>query len=169
MEASGVIGYLSNYGMLFLFLIILLEYLNLPGFPAGIILPVAGIWVSNSNNSFIAALLISVLAGLIGSWVLYGVGLFGGEFLLKRYINKFPKQGKYIEEKIEFLRKKGSVGVFISKLLPMVRTLISIPAGMVKINFLKYSVYSALGILIWNGAFMSAGYLLGDIVLKNLV
>ncbi|SCJ93396.1 SNARE associated Golgi protein [uncultured Clostridium sp.] len=169
MDVNGVISYLSHYGMIFLFIVILLEYLNLPGFPAGIILPVAGIWVANSNHSFITALIISVLAGLIGSCVLYGLGLFGGEFLLKKYVNKFPKQGKYIEEKIEFLRSKGNVGVFVSKLIPMVRTLISIPAGVIRLNFLEYSLYSALGILIWNGAFMSAGYLFGDIVLKNLM
>ena len=76
---------------------------------------------------------------------------------------------RYIEGKMEFLRSKGNLGVFISKLIPMVRTLISIPAGVIRLNFLEYSIYSALGILIWNGAFMSAGYIFGDIVLKNLM
>lgn len=166
MDISGVAEYLSNYGMIFLFGIILLEYLNLPGFPAGIILPVAGLWVANSKESLIFALIVSVLAGLIGSWALYGVGKYGGDFLLKKYIDKYPKQEKYIEKNIEYLRKKGNIGVFVSKLIPMARTLISIPAGVLKLNFIEYSIYSALGILVWNGAFMSAGYFFGDAILK---
>lgn len=166
MDTSGVVEYLSNYGMLFMFGVILLEYLNLPGFPAGIILPVAGIWVANSQESLIFALLVSVLAGLIGSWGLYAVGLYGGEFLLKKYTNKYPKQEKYIQKKIEYLRKKGNIGVFISKLIPMARTLISIPAGVIRLNFIEYSIYSALGILVWNGVLMSTGYIFGDAILK---
>lgn len=97
---------------------------------------------------------------------MYGVGKYGGDFVLKKYINKYPKQEKYIEKKIEYLRKKGNIGVFISKLIPMARTLISIPAGVLKLNFIEYSIYSALGILVWNGAFMSVGYLFGDAILK---
>lgn len=169
MDVAGFLDYFSNYGMMFLFIIILLEYLNLPGFPAGIILPVAGIWVANSQESLILALSVSVLAGLIGSWALYGVGLYGGDFVLKKYTNKFPKHKYFIDEKLEYLRGKGNIGVFISKLFPLTRTVISIPAGILKLNFIKYTLYSALGILIWNGAFMSAGYFLGDMVLKVLV
>lgn len=166
MDTSGVVEYLANYGMLFMFGVILLEYLNLPGFPAGIILPVAGIWVANSQESLIFALLVSVLAGLIGSWGLYAVGVYGGDFVMKKYVAKYPKQEEYIQKKIEYLRKKGNIGVFISKLIPMARTLISIPAGILKLNFIEYSIYSALGILVWNGAFMCAGYFFGDVVLK---
>lgn len=166
MDTSGVVEYLSNYGMIFLFGVILLEYLNLPGFPAGIILPVAGLWVANSKESLMLALIVSVLAGLIGSWALYAVGKYGGEFLLKKYTKKYPKQQKYIDKKIDYLRKKGNFGVFISKLIPMARTLISIPAGVLKLNFVQYSIYSALGILVWNGVLMSAGYFFGDVILK---
>lgn len=161
--------YFANYGMIFLFIIILLEYLNLPGFPAGVILPAAGIWVANSQESLIFALTVSVFAGLIGSWALYGVGLYGGDFILKKYTDKFPKHRDYIEEKMEYLRGKGNLGVFISKFIPMARTIISIPAGVLKLNFTKYTMYSALGILIWNATFMGAGYLFGDVILKAFI
>ena len=78
------------------------------------------------------------------------------------YFKKFPKHRPVIEEKMAFLREKGGTGVFVSKLLPMVRTLISIPAGMVKMNFTKYTVSSACGIFLWNLAFVGAGYFFGD-------
>ena len=78
------------------------------------------------------------------------------------YFRKFPKHQPVIEEKMEFLREKGCIGVFVSKLLPMVRTLISIPAGMVKMDFIKYTISSLCGIFLWNLAFVGAGYFLGD-------
>lgn len=168
MQFTEIMSYLSQYGIMLMFIIILLEYLNLPGFPAGIIMPVAGIWVSNSNYSFIYALLVSVLAGLVGSWLLYFLGRYGGSILLEKYCRKFPKQREYINNKIEFLREKGGMGVFISKLLPITRTLISIPAGVIKMDFIKYTIYSSLGILIWNFFFIGSGYFFADIVMGYL-
>lgn len=169
MEVNALMEYMSQYGIFFLFIIVFLEYLNLPGFPAGIIMPLAGIWSYSAEVSFIYALMVSVLAGLIGSWILYWIGLYGGDFILEKYLNKFPKHREYIDKKLDYLRQRGNIGVFISKLIPMARTLISIPAGVLKLNFFKYTVYSALGILIWNGAFMGAGYIFGEGILKYFV
>ena len=107
-----------------------------------------------------------VAAGLTGSWALYLLGRTGGSRLLDWYFKKFPKHKPVIEEKIRFLREKGCVGVFVSKLLPMVRTLISIPAGMVKMNFVKYTVSSALGIFLWNFLFVGAGYFFGEAAIR---
>ncbi len=73
-----------------------------------------------------------------------------------------------IEEKIEMLREKGGFGVFVSKLLPMVRTLISIPAGMIRMDFAVYTVSSALGVFLWNLAFVGAGYFFGEAAINVL-
>ena len=56
-----------QYGALFIFLLVLLEYMNLPGLPAGIIMPLAGIWASQGKISFVTVMIITVLAGLLGS------------------------------------------------------------------------------------------------------
>ncbi|MGL4799432.1 MAG: DedA family protein [Cellulosilyticaceae bacterium] len=165
MEMNEILAYMSQYGLFFLALIIFLEYLNLPGFPAGIILPIAGMWAASSKINFGVALSVSVVAALVASWILYAVGWYGGEFLLGKYTKKFPKQKDYIDEKLGYLRDKGNFGVFISKLIPMARTIISVPAGVLKLNFLQYSIYSTLGIAIWNGVLMAAGYFLGQEVL----
>ena len=74
------------------------------------------------------------------------------------YFRKFPKQQPVIEDKMQMLREKGCIGVFVSKLLPMVRTIISIPAGMVRMDFLKYTVSSVCGIFIWNLVFVGSGF-----------
>ena len=145
MDANSLLDYLSQYGIVFIFIIIFLEYLNLPGLPAGIIMPVAGLWVSR-----------------------YFLGFYGGNFLLEKYTTKFPKQKQYIENKLEYLRSKGDKGVFISRLIPVARTIIAIPAGVLKMNFLKFTVYSAMGIFIWNIVFISVGYILGEGILKYI-
>ncbi len=66
------------------------------------------------------------------------------------------------------LRKRGYWGVLVAKLIPAVRTLISIPAGMLRLEFWSYTLYSAVGIAIWNTVFIGAGYLLGDPVFSLL-
>ena len=168
MNIQTLTNYFLEYGAFFIYLIVLLEYLNLPGFPAGVIMPLAGLWAANGEISFPVVMLLTLLAGLTGSWLLYLLGRMGGPRVMSFYFKKFPKHQKVIESKMEFLREKGGMGVFISKLLPMVRTIISIPAGMVRMNFIKYTVSSALGILLWNLAFVGAGYLFGESAVKFL-
>ncbi|MGG5460548.1 DedA family protein [Clostridium sp. B9] len=168
MDFAAITNYFAEYGLLFLFLIILLEYMNLPGFPAGIIMPAAGVFIAKSEMNFMTALIVSVIAGLIGSWILYCIGRFGGDLILKKYLKKFPSHEDFINKKIDYLREKGYMGILISKLIPMARTVIAIPAGVLKLDFIKYSAYSALGIFIWNGVLISSGYFLGESVLKFL-
>lgn len=160
--------YFTQYGAAAIFVIVLLEYMNLPGFPAGIIMPLAGVWAAKGNIHFVSAILITVAAGLLGSWILYAFGLKGGELFLNKYKERFPKQKAAIDKNFEIIRKKGFAGIFIAKLIPMVRTLISIPAGVLRMNFLKYTVSSALGILVWNLVFVGAGYVMGDAVFSYL-
>lgn len=168
MEMNEIMNYMSNYGLFFMALIIFLEYLNLPGFPAGVILPLGGLWAHQSETSFGMALLVSIASALVASWILYWIGLWGGDRVLQKYTNKFPKQKDYIEKQLAYLREKGSIGVFISKLIPMARTIISIPAGAIKINFWKYTVSSVLGIAIWNGVLIAGGYFFGQEILTLL-
>lgn len=166
MDLNTVMSYMSQYGILFLTVIVFFEYFNIPGFPSGVILPVTGIFIANSDLNFWIALIASTLSALLASWVFYFVGRYGGDFLLQKYMKRFPKQRPYIEKKIQYLKEKGSIGVFISKLIPMARTIIAIPAGVAQINFLKYTVSSTIGILIWNVVFIAVGYFFGQRVFQ---
>ena len=168
MEMETILHYFTVYGPLAIYVIVLLEYLNLPGFPAGVIMPLAGVFAARGGIGFLETMAITILAGLTGSIVLYAFGRFAGGMLLEKYYKRFTNQQVVIEGKIEYLKKKGCVGVFISKLMPMVRTLISIPAGVIKMNFKKYCVSSALGVAVWNFVFVGAGYFLGDSMLGYL-
>lgn len=165
MDIQSLNQYFLQYGAWFIFLIVLLEYLNLPGFPAGVIMPLAGVWASKGEISFFMTMVLTVGAGLLGSWILYLLGRFGGDPLLKRYMRRFPKHEPVISKNLAMLREKGCYGVLVSKLVPMLRTVISIPAGVIRMDFVKYTVSSVIGIFIWNFVFVGAGYVMGETAL----
>lgn len=168
MDISAWNNYLIQYGAIAVYVIVMLEYMNLPGFPAGVIMPLAGIWASKGEINFFAALGLSVLGGLTGSLILYAIGRFGGSVLLEKYLEKHPKQKEVFDRALEKIRKHGCAGLFTAKLIPVIRTVISIPAGVIRMELIRYIVFSALGITIWNLVFVGAGYLFGETVFQYL-
>lgn len=131
-------------------------------------MPLAGIFVRKGNIDFLQAFLLSVLAGLSGSLLLYFLGRLGGDIFLRKYIKKFPKHKTAIENTIRYINEKGCFGIFLAKLIPMIRTLISIPAGVLKFKLMNFVIYSLLGIALWNFVLMGAGYCLGEMVFRYL-
>ncbi|MBQ1769904.1 MAG: DedA family protein [Turicibacter sp.] len=161
MDIQTVLNYFTQYGLIFLFVIVLLEYMNLPGLPAGIIMPAAGILIAGRDMNFITALIVSVLAGLLGSYILYFIGYFLGKPVLDKFYQKYKKLRPSINKAISYTEKHGSKGVFIARLIPVARTLISLTVGTMRMNFLSFTIYSILGITIWNSVFIYAGYAFG--------
>lgn len=161
MTIDTLLEYFSTYGQWILFLIVFLEYLNLPGLPAGIIMPAAGILISRSQMNFSSALFISVIAGLLGSIVLYCLGKYLGKPVVDKLQNKYPKMKKAVDKTYTYVNKYGDKGVFVARLIPVARTIISIVAGVFNIGLIRYLIYSTMGITIWNLAFIYAGYAFG--------
>ena len=91
----------------FLFVIVFLEYMNLPGLPAGIIMPAAGILIAGRDMNFITALIVSVLAGLLGSYILYFIGYFLGKPVLDKFYQKYQKVRPSINKAISYTEKHG--------------------------------------------------------------
>lgn len=169
MDLAVLTDYLTRYGALAVFVVVLLEYLNLPGFPAGVIMPAAGICAARGGLSFAVTLLLSVLAGLVGSWALYVLGRYGGGSFLKWFARRFPKLGTRVEALLAQMDGPGGYwGLFAAKLIPNVRTLISIPAGVARMNFAGYTLFSLMGITVWNTFFIGAGYLFGEAAFRAL-
>lgn len=166
LDIYTVLDYFSNYGLYFLFIIVFLEYMNLPGLPAGIIMPAAGILIASSDMNFVTALIVSIVAGLFGSYVLYFIGYFLGKPLLDKFYQKFVKLQPSIDKAIGYTDRHGNKGVFLARLIPVARTLISLTAGTVRMNVVSFSIYSTVGIAIWNVVFIYAGYAFGYVFLK---
>ncbi|MDE6518719.1 MAG: DedA family protein, partial [Acetatifactor sp.] len=107
MDYAAILDVFTRYGAIAIFVLVFLEYMNLPGFPAGIIMPLAGIMAAGGNISFPWVMVITVAAGLLGSLVLYVLGFTGGRFFLEKYMNKFPKQRPRIEKYLAWVQEKG--------------------------------------------------------------
>lgn len=166
MDINNMLQYIGKYGYIFLAVIVFLEYLNLPGLPAGIIMPAAGILVKSDGLNFIYTLIISVIAGLLGSFILYILGHYCGKPILSKLQNKFPKSKKAIDKIYKYIDKYGNIGIVVARVIPVARTLISLVAGTSNIGFIEFTLYSIIGITIWNFIFIYAGYAFGYLFLK---
>lgn len=163
---NEAIVYFETYGLWFLFIIVYLEYLNLPGLPAGIIMPAIGALVAHSEYNFLFVLIISVIAGVLGSICLYYVGYFIGNPVLHWIYSKFPKTRKSVDKVTMYCEKFGSKGVFICRLVPVARTLVSLTSGTLRDRLLKFVLYSAPGIAVWNAATIMSGYLASKAIIN---
>lgn len=151
----------SKYGIFIIFIIILLEYLNCPGLAAGIIMPGVGILAKQVGVNLLLLLGVSILAGVLSSIILYYISYFIGKPIVDYIYKKFPKSRKSIDKSMNIIEKYGNKGFLISRLMPVVRTLVPIPAGIFKVDIKAYIIYSAIGIAIWNSVLIGIGYIFG--------
>lgn len=165
-DINNILQYIVKYGYIFLAIIVFLEYLNLPGLPAGIIMPAAGILVKYDGLNFTYTLIVSVISGLLGSFALYALGYYCGKPILNKLQNKFPKSKKAIDKTYKYMDRYGNFGVLVARVIPVARTLISLVAGTFNVEFIKFTLYSVIGITIWNFALIYAGYAFSYLFLK---
>lgn len=153
--------FIMNYGVISVFLLVLLEYANFP-LPSEVVLPLMGVVGALNGISFFEILIVSVVAGIIGSILNYFIGLYFGERTILYIERKFPKTKKSIRASYNWLEKYDNLAVLLSRLIPVARTFISIVAGVVKMKPAPFILYSSIGITIWNALLISLGYIFGD-------
>lgn len=153
-----MLDYFVRYGLIFLFVVVFLEHLNCPGVPATVVMPTIGACVAETKGSLFLVILISIAAAVFGSCVFYIIGYSFGSPILEWFNKKSVKTKKYTEKIFEYSNKYGNKTVFICRLIPVVRTLISLVSGVLRIEFGGFLLYSTLGISIWNTALISFGY-----------
>ena len=135
-------------------------------FPSELIMPLAGWLLIQAEGRSAWYLLLAgfygALGNLLGSWLAYGISLKGGRPLLLKY-------GKYVlitREEVEraeaWFSRYGEWAVFLARLLPVVRTFISVPAGLARMDLWKFSVYTFAGSFPWSLGLAYGGYLLGE-------
>jgi membrane protein DedA with SNARE-associated domain len=139
--------------------------------PSELILPFAGFLVSDPNQiepitgqpwSFWIVVVVATIGNTLGSLVAYALGAYGGRPFLERYGKYLLIRPHEIELADHFFAKWGSQTVFFSRLLPIVRTFISFPAGVARMDIRKFVVYSTAGAFLWSILLVWAGVQLGD-------
>jgi membrane protein DedA with SNARE-associated domain len=160
----GAVGYLG------VMLAMAIESAMIP-LPSELILPFAGFLVSDPSQiepitgqpwSFWIVVIVGTIGNTLGSLVAYAIGAYGGRPFLERYGKYLLIRPHEIELADHFFAKWGSQTVFFSRLLPIVRTFISFPAGVARMDLRKFIVYSTAGAFLWSILLVWAGVQLGD-------
>ncbi|MEE1295814.1 MAG: DedA family protein [Bifidobacterium sp.] len=134
-----------------------------PPIPSEIILPLAGFTAARGTMSLFEAVLWATMGSLLGAWALYGIARWFGLHRIHKAVDRIPGVGrKDVDKANEWFTKYGTWSVLLGRIIPVVRSLISIPAGFNRMNFAQFSLWTFLGSAIWNTILVSAGYVLGD-------
>ena len=161
-----VIGIMNKFGYLGIFLLILLENL-FPPIPSEVILTFGGFMTISTSMNVFGVILVSTIGSLLGAIILY----YLGKILNKERINKIIKskygkllriKSKDIEMADKWFDTKGRKTVFFCRFIPVVRSLISIPAGMSEMPLPQFTIYTFFGSLIWNTVLILIGAFAGD-------
>ncbi|MDW8555611.1 DedA family protein [Staphylococcus xylosus] len=156
--------FMEQHGYLGIGLLIFLENI-FPPIPSEIILTFGGFMTTKSDLSFIGVTITSTLGSVIGAIVLYGVGAWIGERNLYRFVNRYGKflrvKTKDIDRTINWFEKYGYWTIFFCRFVPLLRSLISIPAGLTRMNIPLFILFTTLGTLIWNMVLIYLGQAVG--------
>lgn len=166
-----VTGTIRDYGYVAIFVLMVLESACIP-IPSEVTMLFGG---ALANAAFYQALestaqplnfvlvgLVGTVANLVGSWIAYGVGWYGGRPLIDRWGRYILLRQHDVDRAHAWFVDHGEAAVFFSRLLPVVRTFISLPAGVARMPFWRFTVYTFLGCLPWTFALAGAGYALGQ-------
>lgn len=152
----------SSWGYGGVFGLMILEASSLP-IPSEIILPFAGYLVSLGHMDFYLALIVATVAAVAGSLIDYYIGLKGVEMLTKyRLLGRALLSENQLKFAASYFTRYGSIMVFAGRLIPVVRTLISFPAGAVKMPIAKFVAYTVAGCILWNSILLYVGFYLGS-------
>jgi len=144
-------------------LVILLMAMESSFFPLPsevVILPAAYLVCTNCNMSILGISLAGAIGSWLGSSLMYALALLFGRPFILRYGTYILLPPKKLEAAERWAEKFGSIGVFVSRFLPVIRHIIGIPAGVVRMNYLKFSLYTFLGSFIWCGILTWTGVMI---------
>ncbi|MBI2041775.1 MAG: DedA family protein [Candidatus Nealsonbacteria bacterium] len=158
--SSFVVNIISTLGYGGIFFLMALESALIP-IPSEIIMPFSGFLVFEEKFSFLSVVLWGTIGNLIGSIAAYLVGLYGGRPLIEKYGKFILISHRELDLADSWFKKYGSLSVLVSRMLPAVRTFISLPAGIARMPFGKFCFYTFLGSLPWSFALTYAGIVSG--------
>lgn len=132
-----------------------------PPIPSELVLPVAGFAVDKGELSFVPLLLTSTLGSLVGAWLLYAAGRMGGRPLVLRYMRALRLKPHDLDRAERWFVRRGDWIIASGRLVPGVRSLVSVPAGMLRMPILRFTILTAIGSALWNAALIALGWGLG--------
>lgn len=155
--AQYITAFIDKTGYITIFIGMVMESMFFP-IPSEAIMPFAGFLIVSHRFSFFGVILVSTLASLVGSLLSYYIGAYGG----RPFVNKFGRYFLIDHEELEatekFFARFGESTIFISRFIPVVRHLISLPAGIARMNIWRFMLLTVIGAGLWNAFLTVVGY-----------
>ena len=158
--------FISTYGYLAVFLLTVVEAACIP-IPSEVTLGLAGALASGAVDphhklNLVLVIVIGVVGELIGSFVAYGVGRTGGRAFVDRFGKYLLLTHKDLDRAEAWFKRRGDSAVLFGRVVPVVRTFISFPAGVAEMPVVAFGVFTAIGVTVWIGVVAGIGYALGS-------
>lgn len=146
-------------------LLIALENL-FPPIPSEIVLPFAGFVASDGDANLVGMIVAATIGSLVGAWILYGIAACIGRDRLERFLLRYGKWLRLTTDDVakadRWFQNRAVVAVLVGRCIPLIRSLVSIPAGFQRMPLSTFTLYTAIGSAIWNTALITAGYALRE-------
>jgi membrane protein DedA with SNARE-associated domain len=171
-ESGGITGFLldlvESLGPVGVGLSILLETV-IPPIPSEAVLGLAGVLIRSGDMNVVPVVLFATLGSIIGAIFFYGVGRALGPERSHRFLDRLPLvETEDVDRTFDWFARHGRSAVFFGRMVPIVRSFVSVPAGVVRMPFGQFLVYTAGGSLIWNSVLVGLGVAAGEFVQNNL-
>jgi membrane protein DedA with SNARE-associated domain len=163
--AQWIISTIQSTGYFGIILLMFLENV-FPPIPSELIMPLAGYMVAEGQRHFVGVVIAGTVGSVLGALPLYYAGYFLGEERLKAFADKHGPWLTVSPDELDraknWFDRHGKRAVLICRIVPALRSLISIPAGIAKMNILAFLCYTAIGACLWTALLVYAGYILGS-------
>jgi membrane protein DedA with SNARE-associated domain len=171
-DQGGITGWLldlvDKLGAPGVGLTILIETV-IPPIPSEAVLGAAGVLINAGRMSVVPVILFATLGSIIGATFFYVVGAALGPRRSHAFLDRLPLvETEDVDRTFAWFEKHGRSAVFFGRMVPIVRSFVSVPAGVVRMPFLQFILYTAGGSLIWNSVLIGLGVAAGDFIEKNL-
>ncbi|EAD1235566.1 DedA family protein [Listeria monocytogenes] len=162
---TWITSIMADFGYLGIFVLIMVENL-FPPIPSEIILTFGGFMTTVTSLNVVMVIIVATLGSVVGAILLYKVASYFGKERLTKIVLKYGRILRLKESDIEraesFFLKYGSWAVFLCRMIPLIRSLISIPAGMTKMKMSRFLILTTAGSLLWNTVLIGLGAVLGE-------
>jgi len=160
-----IISFIQSTSYFGIFILMCLESVLIP-IPSEITMPFSGFLASQGTLNLWLVIITGTVANLVGSLLAYAIGYYLEETVLLKWIRKYGKFILVTEKEYRhaehWFQKYGDKVIFISRLLPAVRTVISLPAGVFRMNLKKFIIYTTVGCFLWSVLLTYLGYVMGE-------
>ncbi|MBC1375511.1 DedA family protein [Listeria sp. FSL L7-1699] len=162
---TWITSIMADFGYIGIFVLIMVENL-FPPIPSEIILTFGGFMTTVTSLNVVLVIIVATLGSVVGAILLYKVASYFGKERLTKIVLKYGRILRLKESDIEraesFFLKYGSWAVFLCRMIPLIRSLISIPAGMTKMKMSRFLILTTAGSLLWNTVLIGLGAMLGE-------